>query len=106
MPLVFRGNASYGRRRDSLWVEDDPPEEVVFRLFLSRDVLLPRCEDGSFCVIGSEDHWELCVVDPSAFPIYLWLCSSKPLISEDGLLLAKFGKIESKIGMVGRRLYL
>src|SRR5258708_14489329 len=106
MSLVFRGNASYGCRRDSFRMEDDPSEEVMILLFLSRDVPLSRYKDGPFCIVGSEYYWELCVVDPSAFPIYLWLCSSKPWISEDGFLLSKLGKVESEIGMIGSHLYL
>src|SRR5216684_816200 len=92
MPLVFRGDASDGYCRDSLWMKDDPSEEVTVPLFLSGDVLLSGCEDSPFCVIGSEYYWELCVVNPSTLPVYLGLCSGKPRIPEDGFLFPKLGK--------------
>src|SRR5258708_2742909 len=106
MPLIFRGDASDGRCRNSLWMEGDPSEEVVIPLFLSGDVSLSGYKGGSLRIVGSEYHWELCVVDPSAFPIYSWLCSGKPWISEDGLLFPKLGKVKSEIGMIGSRLHL
>src|SRR5712692_2453630 len=99
MPLVFRGDASDGCCRDSFWVEDDPSEEVVILFLLPRDIPLSGYKDGSFCIVSSEYYWELGVVDPSAFPVYFWLRGGKPWISEDGFLLAQFGKIESEIGV-------
>ena len=87
-------------------MENNPSKEIVIPLFLSRDVLLSGCEDSPFCIVGSEYYWELCVVDPPAFPIYFGLCGSEPWVSEDGFLLSKLGKVESEIGVVGPRLYL
>src|SRR5216684_392222 len=106
MPLVFRGDASDGCRWDSLWVEDDPSEEVAIPLFSSGDVSLSGHKDGSFRIVGSEYYWGLRVVDPSALPIYFWLCSGKPWISEDGLLFPKLGKVKSEVGMVSSCLHL
>src|SRR5258707_12505760 len=106
MPLIFRGDASDGHCGDSLWVEDDPSEEVVIPLFLSGDVSLSGYKGGSLRIVGSEYYWELCVVNPSALPIYLVLCSGKPWISADGLLFPKLGEVESEVGVIGSCLHL
>src|SRR5258708_40052548 len=78
--LVFRRDSSNGCRRDFFRVEDDPSKEVSACPLLSRDVPLSGYKDGPFCVVGTQYHWELCMVDPSSFPIYFWLCGSKPWI--------------------------
>src|SRR5258707_3953227 len=106
MSLVFGRDASYGCCRDSFRMDGDPSEEVMILFFLSRDILLTRDEDGSFCVVSSKYYRELCVVNPSSLPIYSWLCGGKPWVSEDGFLLSKFGKVKSEIGGIGSRLYL
>src|SRR5713226_6525055 len=104
MSLVFGGDPSYGCCRDSFWVEDDPSKEVMILLLLSGDVSLTRHKNSSFCVRGSKYYRELRVIDPSPFPIYLWLCGSKPWVSEDGFLLPKLGEVKSKVGMICSRL--
>src|SRR5712692_6983322 len=106
MSLVFRGNASDRYCRDSFWMEDDPSEEVVILFLLPRNVPLSGYKDSSFRIVSSEYYWELGVVDPSALPIYFRLRGSKPRVSEDGFLLAKFGKIKPEVGVVTSRLYL
>src|SRR5258707_3092380 len=103
MSLVFGGDASYGCCRDSFRMEDDSSKEVMVFFLLSRDVPLTRYEDGSLCVMGSKYYRELCVIDPSSFPIYFGLCGSKPWVSEDGFLLPKLGKVKSEGGMIGSR---
>src|SRR5258708_38868490 len=104
--LVFGGDTSNGCCRNSFQVNDDPPKEVVIPFLFSRDVSLSGYEDGFFCIVSSQYYWELCVINPSLFPIYFGLCSSKPWIPEDSLLLPKFGKIESEVGMIGSCLNL
>ena len=99
MPLIFGGNPSNGCRGDLFRVEDDPSEEVIACFFLSGEVPLSGHKNGLFCVVGSQYHWELCVVDPSSFPIYFWLCGSKPWVAEDCLLLSKFREVETKVGV-------
>src|SRR5713226_9078162 len=100
MSLIFRGDAPYRRCRDSFRMEDDPSEEVMILLLLSRDVPLSGYEVGPFRVVGPKYYWELCVVDPSTFPVYFWLRGGKPWISEDGFLFSKFGKVESEVSVV------
>ncbi len=106
MSLVFGGDASYGCCRDSFRMEDDSPKEVMVLFFLSRDVPLTGYKNGPLCVVGSKYYRELCVVDPSPLPIYLWLCGSKPWVPEDGFLLPKLGEVKSEVGMIGPCLYL
>src|SRR5258707_9291422 len=106
MPLVFGGDASDGHCGDSLWMDGDSSNEVVILPSFSGNVSLSGYEGGSFRIVGSEYHWELCVVDPSTFPIYFWLCSGEPWVPKDGLLFAKLGKVESEVGMIGSCLHL
>src|SRR5258708_36744323 len=106
MSLIFGGDASDGCCRDSLRMKDNPSKEVAILLWCSRNIPLLGYKDGPFCVVGSQYHWELRVIDPPSFPVYFWLCGSKPWISEDGLLFPKFCKVELKIGVIGSRLNL
>src|SRR5258707_5739419 len=104
--LVFGGDPSNGRCRDSFRMKDDPPKEIVVFPFPSRDISLSGYENSFPCVIGTQYHWELCMINPSPFPIYFWLCSSKPWVSENCLLFSKLCKVESKVGMIGSHLNL
>ncbi len=106
MSLVLGGDPSDGCCRDPFWVEDDPSEEVVVSPFLSRGISLSGYKDSFLRIVGSQYHWELCVINPSSFPIYFWLCGSKPWIPEDNLLFSKFCEVESKVGMIGSCLNL
>ena len=87
-------------------MDNDPSEEVAIPLFLSRDISLSGYKGGPLRIVGSEYYWELCVIDPSSFPVYLGLCGGKPWISEDGFLLPEFSKVKSEIGVIGSRLHL
>src|SRR5258708_39593989 len=106
VPLVLGGDPSDGCCGNLFWMKDDPPNEVIVFPSLSRDVPLSGHKNGLFCVVGSQYHWELCVVDPSSFPIYFWLCGSKPWVAEDCLLLSKFCEVETKVGVIGSCLAL
>src|SRR5258708_4626074 len=104
MSSVFRGDPSNGWSRDSFQMKDNPPKEIVVFTLPSRDISLSGYEDGFLCIVGMQYHWELCVIDPSPFPVYFWLCGSKPWIPEDCLLFSKLRKVESKVGVIGSRL--
>src|SRR5258708_25847919 len=101
VPLVFGGDPSDRACRDCFRVEDDPSDEVIVCSSSPRDISLSRYKDRPFCVISTQDYWELGVVDPSPFPIYLGLGCSKPWITEDCFLFPEFCEIEPKIGVIG-----
>src|SRR5258707_9613598 len=101
MSLIFGGDTSDGCCRDSFRMKDDSPKEIVALFLCSRDISLSRYKNSPFCIVGPQYHWELCVINPPSFPVYFWLCGSKPWISEDGFLFSEFCEIESKIGMIG-----
>src|SRR5713226_1395377 len=100
MPLVFRRDSSDWSRGDLFGVKGDSSEEIVVRRFLSGKVSLSRCKDGPFCVIGPQYYGELGMIDPSPLPIYLWLRSGEPRISQDCLLFSEFCEVELEVGMV------
>ncbi len=87
-------------------MEDDPSNEVVCYPSFPRDISLSRYEDSSLCVIGTQDYWELGMINPSPFPVYFGLSCSEPLIAEDCFLFPKFCEIEPKVGIVGSCLNL
>src|SRR5258708_5016696 len=78
--LILGGDPSDGYCGDLFRMEDDSPEEIVACPLLSRDILLSGHKNGPLCVVGMQYYRELGVIDPSSFPIYLWLCGGKPWV--------------------------
>ena len=69
----------------------------------SGSIDVPGEELRPFCVRASEYDGEVSVVDPASFPIYFWLHSRKPWVTEDGFVFAKIGekKLEGDSGVSG-----
>ena len=73
------------------WKECDSSDEVaVFWSGWSWYVFSSGGKDGFFCIWCSEDDRELCVVDPTSFPINSWLGGCKPRVSQDRLMFSEF----------------
>ena len=106
MSLVFGGDSSNGSHGDCFRVEDDPSDEIVIYSSFSGDVSLLRYKDGPLCIIGTQYHWELGMVDPSSLPVYFRLGCSKPWIAEDCFLFPEFREIEPEVSVVGPGLNL
>src|SRR5258708_13174189 len=100
MPLVFGGDPSNGCCGDLFGVEDDSSKKIVIYSSLSGEIPLSGDKNGLLCITGAQYYGELGMINPSPFPIYLWLCGSKPRVPQDCFLFSELCDLELEICMV------
>jgi hypothetical protein len=89
MLLVFFWYFPFLQLSELLGVYRDPSNEVFRFRFDTGYVFHSWYEHCFLCIWGSQDDGQLCVVNPSSFPIDVGLYCSEPWVPQDGLVFAQ-----------------
>src|SRR5260370_12033516 len=76
--LVFGWDPSDGCHRDLFRMKDDSSKEIIGCSLLSGNIPLSGYKDGSSCIVGTQYHGDLIMVNPSSFPSYFRFHGGNP----------------------------